>query len=120
MILKLRTLAEQNSFDKINEIINLVKGNLKKLDVTPFNLAQLYYDYKQYDLATEYIKEIIDPDYFTFKIEMLKNMEKYEEAIEMIISDKDCDRKEVLVNEILNKRPDLRTKCDELYKQFGK
>ena len=120
MILKLRTLAEQNSFDKINEIINLVKGNLKKLDITPFNLAQLYYDYKQYDLATEYIKEIIDPDYFTFKIEMLKNMEKYEEAIEMIISDKDCDRKEVLVNEILNKRPDLRTKCDELYKQFGK
>ena len=47
-------------------------------------------------------------------------MEKYEEAIEMIISDKDCDKKEILVNDILNKRPDLRTKCDELFKQYGK
>ena len=119
MILKLRTLAENNRFDEIDEILNLVKGNLKKLNITPFNLAQLYYDFKNFDKATEYIKEIIDPDYFTFKIEMLKNMEKYDEAIEIIISDKDCDRKEDLVNDILIKRPDLRTKSNELFKKYG-
>ena len=113
MILKLRTLAENNRFDEIDEILNLVKGNLKKLNITPFNLAQLYYDFKNFDKATEYIKEIIDPDYFTFKIE------KYDEAIEIIISDKDCDRKEDLVNDILIKRPDLRTKSNELFKKYG-
>ena len=120
MILKLRTFAEKKRFDKIDTIINSVNGNLKKLNITSFNLAQLYYDYKMFDEATKYIKEIIDPDYFTFKIEMLKNMEKYDEAVEIIISDKDCDKKEILVNDILNKRPDLRTKCDELFKQYGK
>ncbi len=119
LIMKLRNFAEKNQFEEINKILEKNNNNLKKLNLTPYNLAQLYYDFKQYDEATKYIKQMIEPDYFTYKIELLKMMEKYDEAVEIIISDKDCDRKEDLINDIISKRPDLKPKCDELFKKFG-
>ena len=119
LIMKLRNFAEKNQFEEINKILEKNNYNLKKLNLTPYNLAQLYYDFKQYDEATKYIKQMIEPDYFTYKIELLKMMEKYDEAVEIIISDKDCDRKEDLINDIISKRPDLKPKCDELFKKFG-
>jgi tetratricopeptide (TPR) repeat protein len=117
MILRLRAYAEMNRFDAID---NVLKGNtLKKLNLTPLNLAELYVDYKKYDKAVEYIKQITESDYFDYKIEMLKYMEKYSDALECIISDKDCDRKDMLVNDILAKKPDLRTKADGLFAEYG-
>ena len=117
MILRLRAYAGMNRFDAID---NVLKGNtLKKLNLTPLNLAELYVDYKKYDKAVEYIKQITESDYFDYKIEMLKYMEKYADALECIISDKDCDRKDMLVNDILAKKPDLRSKADELFAKFG-
>jgi tetratricopeptide (TPR) repeat protein len=106
-------------FDAIDNVLNKYKNNLKKLNLTPFDLAELYYDFKQYDKATEYIKQMVEPDIFNYKIQMLKSMEKYEDAIELIISDKNCE-KELLINDILNKRPDLKPKYDELIKKSGK
>ena len=50
---------------------------------------------------------------------MLKYMEKYADALECIITDKDCDRKDILVNDILAKKPDLRNKSDELFAKHG-
>ena len=48
MILRLRAYAGMNRFDAID---NVLKGNtLKKLNLTPLNLAELYVDYKKYDL----------------------------------------------------------------------
>jgi hypothetical protein len=117
MILRLRAYAEMNRFDAID---NVLKGNtLKKLNLTPLNLAELYVDYKKYDKAVEYIKQITESDYFDYKIEMLKYMEKYADALECIITDKDCDRKDMLVNDILAKKPDLRTKADGLFAEYG-
>ena len=117
MILRLRAYAEMNRFDAID---NVLKGNtLKKLNLTPLNLAELYVDYKKYDKAVEYIKQITESDYFDYKIEMLKYMEKYSDALECIISDKDCDRKDMLVNDILAKKPDLKTRADELFAKYG-
>ena len=57
---------------------------------------------------------ITDEDYFDYKVEMLKYIEKYSDALEVIISDKDCENKAMLVNDILNRSPDLRKKVDEL------
>jgi len=119
LIIRLRTYAEMKRFDAIDNVLNKYKNNLKKLNLTPFDLAELYYDFKQYDKATEYIKQMVEPDIFNYKIQMLKSMEKYEDAIELIISDKNCE-KELLINDILNKRPDLKPKYDELIKKSGK
>ena len=58
---------------------------------------------------------ITDEDYFDYKVEMLKYIEKYSDALEVIISDKDCENKAMLVNDILNRSPDL----DELIAQYG-
>ena len=44
---------------------------------------------------------------------------KYEDALECIITDKDCDRKDMLVNDILAKKPDLKTRADELFAKYG-
>ena len=118
LILRFRTYAEMKRFDAIKNVLNSNKNNLKKLNLTPLDLAEIYYDYNKSDEATEYIKQIVEPDAFNYKIEMLKNMEKYEDALELIISDKSCE-KEPLINDILNKRPDLKPKCDELYKKYG-
>ena len=56
---------------------------------------------------------ITDEDYFDYKVEMLKYIEKYSDALEVIISDKDCENKAMLVNDILNRSPDLRKKVDD-------
>jgi hypothetical protein len=49
---------------------------------------------------------------------MLKYMNKYEDALFCIISDKKCDRKDDLVQEILNKKPELKKKADELFEKY--
>jgi len=116
IVLRLRTYAENNQFDVIENLIN--NSSLKKLNLTPLNLAELYFDYKKYDKAVEYIKLINEPDYFEYKIDMLKYMNKYEDALFCIISDKKCERKEDLVNDILNKKPELKKKADELFQKY--
>ena len=40
---------------------------------------------------------ITDEDYFDYKVEMLKYIEKYSDALEVLISDKDCENKAMLV-----------------------
>ncbi len=116
ILLRLRTYVEMDQFNAIDNVIN--NSSLKKLNLTPLNLAELYFDYKKYDKAVEYIKLINEPDYFEYKIDMLKYMNKYEDALFCIISDKKCDRKDDLVKEILNKKPELKKKADELFEKY--
>lgn len=113
-LLKFRTYAQKGKFDDIENAIN--RYQLKKLGLSPLNLAEIYLEYNKYDKAVEYIKQITDNDYFDYKIDMLKYMEKYEEALEIIISEKSKDNKTMkqLVDEILTKRPDLKKKVEEL------
>ena len=68
----------------------------------------------------EYIKQITDADYFDYKVDMLKYMEKYEDALEVIISDKnkDTERMKTLVESIEKKRPDLKKKVEDLCLQY--
>ena len=64
------------------------KNKLKKLGLTPLNVAEIYMEYNNYDKAVEYVRQIFDNDYFDYKVDMLQYMEKYEDALEVIISDK--------------------------------
>ena len=117
-IIKFRTYAEKGNFDDIESIIN--KVTLKKLGLTPINMAEIYMEYNKYDKAVEYIKQITDADYFDYKVDMLKYMEKYEDALEVIISDKnkDTERMKTLVESIEKKRPDLKKKVEDLCLQY--
>ena len=68
----------------------------------------------------EYIKQINDADYFDYKIDMMLFMEKYEDALEVIISDKykEPDKIKKLVENIQKKRPDLKKKVEDLCLQY--
>ena len=77
-------------------------------------MAEIYYDYKNYEKATEYLLQVKEREYFSYIIELYKSMNKYEEALEMIISDKENENKGLMVNEILRKEPKLKYYVDEL------
>ena len=115
-IMKIRTLAENGKIDMVNLMVK--ETSLKKLNLTPLNLAELYFDYKQYDLAVEYIKQINNSDYFDYKVDMLLCMEKYREALEVIISSKNMDRIPDMINDILKKKPDLNSYVKELCTKY--
>ena len=116
--LKLKGYAEAGKFNMIEETIK--KYTLKKMGLNPILVAELYMEYKEYDKAVEYIKQIKEGQFYHYKIEMLKHMEKYVDALEIIISDGESDKMSFMLNDILNKRPDLRKKADELFIKYNK
>ena len=104
-LMRFRTFAENNKIELIEDIIKA--SSLKKLNITPKNMAEFYFEYKKYDLAAKYTKLITHSEYFDYKIEMLKYMEKYEDALEVAISSKNLDKIPDIINDILNKKPEL-------------
>ena len=115
-IMKIRAMAENGKILMVDKMIK--ESSLKKLNLTPLNMAELYFDYNQYDLAVEYIRQINNADYFDYKVEMLLYMEKYEDAIDIIISSKNMDRMPELINEVLMKKPSLKEKVKELCTKY--
>ena len=117
-LIKFRTYAEQGKFDEIENIIN--KFTMKKLGVTAINMAEIYMEFNKYDKAVEYMKQINDVDYFDYKVDMMLFMEKYEDALEVIISDKYKEPEKVkkLIDNIEKKRPDLKKKVEDLCLQY--
>ena len=115
-LMRFKTLAENNKIELIEDIIKA--SSLKKLSVTPKNMADFYFDYKKYDLASKYVKLITHNEYFDYKIEMLRHMEKYEDVLEVAFSSKNLEKIPDIVNDILNKKPDLQTKVQELCKTY--
>ena len=111
--IKFKRWAETGKFEKIdNEVTNV---GYKKLDISPFIVAKILFNAKNYDKATKYIKEVTDFNDFDEKIKLLKKMNKYEDAIEIIMKDKKADKEEYL-NGILREKPELKSYVDN----FGK
>ena len=119
-IMRCMTYGEMGLLNAIDAFLKKSNNNVKKLGLTYLNLAEIYFKFKGYDRAAEYIKNINDPCYFEYKIEMLKLMEKYETVLEVIIPDKNSINKEDLVNEILRRNPNLRQKAEELFAKTKK
>ena len=115
-LMRFKTLAENNKIELIEDIIKTT--SLKKLGITAKNMAEFYFEFKNYKLATKYTKLITQNEYFEYKIEMLKYMEKYEDALEITISSKDMDKIPDIVNDILMKKPDLKNKVKELCTKY--
>ena len=116
--LRLKGFAEKGQFNLIEDAIK--KYTLKKMGLSPLNVAEIYFEAKEYDKAVEYIKQIKDGQFYHYKIELLKYMDKYVDALEVIISDRESDKMAFMLNDILNKKPDLRPKAEELFRKYGK
>ena len=115
-LMRFRSLAENGKIVLIEDIIK--NSSLKKLSITPINMADFYFEFKNYDLATKYVKLITHQEYFDYKIEMLKYMEKYEDLLEVAISSKNLDKIPDIINDVLKRKPELQDKVDELCKNY--
>ena len=111
--IKFKRYAETNRIEKIeNEITNV---GYKKLDITPLIVAKIMFNVKNYEKATKYIKDITDLNDFAEKIKLLKKMNKYQDAVELIMKEKKIEKDEYL-NGILREKPELKSFIDN----FGK
>ena len=115
-ILRFRCLLENKKSKEIDEILE--KTPIKKLGLSPLNMAEIYYDYKIYDKATEYLLQVKEPNYLFYVIDLLKSMKDYKNALEIIISNKDFEMKEDIINDILKKDPTLKEYVDELCTKY--
>ena len=115
-LLKFRAYLEMKRPEAIDNVLQ--KTSLKKLGLSPMFLGEIYYDYKYYDKATEYLMQVKEPFYFIYVIDILKSMEKFKEALEFIISNKELDAKDILVKEILKKQPKLENYVNELCEKY--
>ena len=115
-ILRFRCLLKNNKSKEIDEILE--KTPIKKLGLTPLNMAEIYYDYKIYDKATEYLLQVKEINYLFYVIDLLKSMKDYKNALEIIISNKDFQMKEEQINDILKKEPCLKEYVDELCSKY--
>ena len=93
----------------------------KKANLTYLNFAEIFIELHEKERAADMIKRITEIDYFDYKIEMLKYIEKYADALDIVIKEKgiEDDKKTMLIREILMKNPDLRTKANELLNANG-
>jgi hypothetical protein len=115
-ILRFRALLESNKAKEIDEILE--KTPIKKLGLTPLNMAEIYYDYKIYDKATEYLLQVKEACYLFYVVDLLKSMGDYKNALEIIISNKEYEMKEGQINEILKKDPNLKEYVEELLTKY--
>ena len=111
-ILRFRGYLEIHREDAIEK--QLQKTPIKKLGLTPLNMAEIYYDYKKYPKATEYLKQVKEKESLNYVVDLLKAMEKYYEALEVIISNKDNENMQLMVNDILKKKPHLKKDAEKL------
>jgi len=113
-------LAEDEDFQSIDEIFKNNYNNVKKYNLSILNVVEIFVKYNQYDKAVKVIKLLNDPFYLQYKIDMLKFMNKYEDALEIIISDKNLDVDNInnLLRDIIHIKPDLLQKAKDLGLKF--
>lgn len=104
-LIKFRSYLELRRPDAIEN--QLQKTPLKKLGLSPIHLAEIYYDYKYYDQAAKWLIQVKDPNYFEYAVNLFKHMKKYKDWLEFVISNKNIDDKENMVNEVLSVSPGL-------------
>jgi hypothetical protein len=114
IIMRLISYGENSIIGAIEAAVKKNINNLKKINLTYLNLADIYFMSKSYDNAAQIIKYINDPLYFEYKIEMLKYMDKLDIALEAIITDKAVENKEELVMDIIKNKPKLKFKAKAL------
>ena len=108
--------GEINKLIAIEALLNKYNNNVKKAGLTHLNLSEIFFKFKDYKRTEDNIKLINDSFYLGYKIDMLEFMDKYETALEIVIADKNNINRNNLINDILNRKPELKEKADELFK----
>lgn len=112
--IKFKRWASTNRIEKIENDIS--KIGYKKLDITPLIVAKIFYNIKDFERATKYIQDVTDINDFDEKIKLLKKMNKYEVAIDIIMKEKKIEKEEYL-NGIIKEKPELRNVIDNYGKK---
>jgi hypothetical protein len=119
-IVRFYSLAKDGDLETIDELLKNNYNNLKKFSLSVLNMVEIYFIFNQYDKAIKVINLLIDPFYFQYKLDMLKYMKKYEDALEIIISDKNIHVESIndSLREIINLKPTLLQKAKELASKY--
>ena len=111
-ILRFRALCKNNNSEEIEKIVT--KEGYKKLNISPLKIANIFHEFRADDKAAEYALKETNPELCEEKFNFLMGIEKYIEAARAVLSDKKNDRKMEFINTILKKKPELKSKIDEL------
>ena len=117
-MMKLMMFCENNRYNEMSLILKKYNNSNKKFSLTSLNVADIYFKKKKYEKAIEYLKNISDPIYINYIINMLVYTDNYEIALDFIFSEKKIKNKGDLLNIILLKKPDLKNKVDELCEKY--
>ena len=119
-MIKFYSLAEKGDFEVIDEILKNNYNNLKKHNLSFLNMIEIYLKFNQYDRAVKVIKFLIEPFYIQYKLDMMKFMNKYEDALEIIITDKnlDIDNMNHILKELIYIKPNLLQKATDLAAKY--
>ena len=115
-IMRCLSYGEINKLIAIEALLNKYNNNVKKVGISHLNLAEIFFKFKDYKRAEDNIKLINDSFYLGYRVDMLEFMDKYETALEIVIADKNNINRNNLINDILNRKPELKEKADELFK----
>jgi hypothetical protein len=113
-IMKLMSYGEMRTFGRIEAMIKRSINNLKKINLTYLNLSEIYLNFKEYEESAKYIKFINEQFYFEYMIDMLKYMQQFEVALEVIITNKNIENISDLVGNITKGKPKLLRKAKEI------
>ena len=117
-IMRCISYGEMGRLNAIEALQNKYSKNIKKAGINYLNLSEIFFKFKDYKRAEENIKLINDSFYLGYKIDMLEFMDKYETALEIAISDKNNINQKNFINDILNRKPELKEKADDLFKNL--
>ena len=115
-IMRCISYCESGKIIGVDTLLKKYNNNIKKLGLSYLNLAEIYFKFKEYKKAEENIKLINDSFYFDYKVDMLKFMDKYETALEIVIANKNNINRQNYIDEILSRKPELKEKANELLK----
>lgn len=112
--IRMKAYAENRQIDAMK----ILGANLNPKNANYMAFTEICYDNKLFNEAVTFLKKINPEEYFDYKFNLLKSMEKYYEALEFVIADKNCDEKEQFINDILNKDPSLEPRVRELCMKY--
>ena len=115
-ILRIRTLCKENKIEEIEKIIQ--KEGYKRLDISPLKVAQIFKEFRLNDKALEYAMQENNNELYEDKINFLIEIEKYLEAAEAALSDKKNEKLMDFLSIILKKKPELKSKIEELCNKY--
>ena len=114
-IMRFMALGEVDRIEYMKDLLE--RYSLKKLNLTNMNVTEIFFNFKQYNYAGLYLKNINEPLFFEYKMDMLKYLEP-ECALEVYITDKTISNVSDYVKDIISKKPKLINKAKELAEKY--